>query len=113
MSTGGQICRVSKERTAELQKLVGSAQRLDLSLNTLDGLRLGHVNALTHPAFDLLLLNPIEQRFRHATDIERNRLKSRPQRRVFHQRACIRRTALSPSPGDNFFDLFIAPSFRE
>src|SRR5690606_9703060 len=65
--------RLGEKSAGQLQDLVGPPQLLDLTLQFLDPLSLVGCDAFAHPGVDLRALDPVQQRLRHAADLERNR----------------------------------------
>src|SRR5690606_21264968 len=59
-----------------------SPQFLDFAFQGLHALAFAGAHAITHTAVDLAALDPVQQRGRHTTDLRRNGLNSRPQRRI-------------------------------
>ena len=74
--------RLGEKRTGQLEDLVGLAQLLVLAFEFLQALQLGRGDAILGPRIDLVALDPLKERLRHAADLRDNRFDGRPLRGV-------------------------------
>ena len=71
--------RLGEKRAGQLENLIGSAQLLDLALQGLHVRTFLCAQAFAYPGVNLLLLDPVVKRLRHAADLGSNRFNAGPQ----------------------------------
>jgi len=75
--------RLGEKRAGRLEDVIGRAQFLDLTLQRFNALTLVGAKAIPGSCVDLLLLDPVVERLRHAADLGCNGFNTSSQRWVF------------------------------